>query len=98
MTESLFPEIPDPEPAPVVKLSAGRKRTIRNNALVEMGMNPLFGTRGPDGQTCGTCGHLRRQGGVAGHYLKCALKHTGGPGTDLRKSWPACSHWREATT
>lgn len=48
---------------------------------------------GPEGETCGTCGHhvvhiwSKR-------YHKCALvKPTRGPGTDIRVRSPACAKW-----
>lgn len=47
---------------------------------------------GPEGATCSGCRHLYAQGGVAGRYLKCELRrNTGGPATDHRARWPACS-------
>jgi hypothetical protein len=51
---------------------------------------------GPAGETCGTCAHLARTKPGAGVYLKCGLMRahwTGGSGTDIKASWPACSEW-----
>ena len=50
------------------------------------------------GQTCGGCAHCSlRYGGARGYY-KCTLygRFTHGPGTDWRKSWPACGGWLSA--
>lgn len=51
---------------------------------------------GPSGETCGSC-RWKNRTGVAGRYLKCALMRqhwTGGPGSDIRAKWAACSHWQ----
>jgi hypothetical protein len=49
---------------------------------------------GPEGETCGTCAHSYRIQ-LAKTYHKCALvKATGGPGTDIRLKWAACSQWK----
>ncbi len=54
---------------------------------------------GPEGETCGSCGHLARVQ-HARVYLKCGHpdcrpKWTGGPGTDVRAKDPACSKWEK---
>ena len=92
MSDHLFD--PGPEEVPV-GISAGRKRTIRNLIAISEGRHPLMG--GPTfAETCGTCHHCTRQGGVAGIYIKCRLRSTGGPATDIRLSWPSCSEWEPA--
>lgn len=49
---------------------------------------------GPPGETCRTCAHSRFIK-FAKTYHKCALvKTTGGPGTDIRLKWAACSRWQ----
>lgn len=49
---------------------------------------------GPEGATCRSCIQLYAQPGVAGRYLKCALRaNTGGPATDHRAGWPACARY-----
>lgn len=49
---------------------------------------------GPEDATCRSCVHLYAQGGVAGRYLKCEERLvTGGPATDHRAGWAACSHY-----
>lgn len=48
---------------------------------------------GPTGQTCGSCKHSYCVE-YAKRYHKCRLvKATGGPGTDIRLKWAACSRW-----
>lgn len=50
---------------------------------------------GPTGETCKSCLHLVRRE-KAKTYLKCGLMQqgwTGGAGTDVRASSPACSRW-----
>jgi hypothetical protein len=50
---------------------------------------------GPAGETCKSCQHLVRRE-KARTYLKCGLMErgwTGGAGTDVRASSPACSRW-----
>lgn len=64
-----------------------RKRAARG--LHPMGMR----LKGGDPETCGSCAHLWRNE-WARTYLKCRLvTATGGPGTDVRKRWPACEKW-----
>ena len=50
---------------------------------------------GPNGETCGTCGHCYLRGTRSGKWFsKCDLvKATGGPGTDIVRKSPACSRW-----
>ena len=82
------------EPVTVERLSAGRKRTMRQHAALEAGRHPLMGGElRTDGETCGSCAHSGYQGGVAGRFFKCGLKNTGGPATDIRVSWPGCYRW-----
>jgi hypothetical protein len=91
--DEMFPEVPRTE---VVHISAGRRRTARNNALIARGVHPITGTpllTHPSNPTCGDCNHHTLQGGVAGRFHKCTLNSTGGPGTDLRVSWPACTRF-----
>lgn len=55
---------------------------------------------GPEGETCGTCQHLRKVGGGNHSFFKCELRRatwTHGPKTDIRAKDPACRLWeREA--
>lgn len=53
---------------------------------------------GPAGETCKSCRHyfLKEMGNT---YRKCELMRahwTGGPGTDILASAPACSKWETA--
>lgn len=49
---------------------------------------------GPRGETCGTCKHAYSRNGGRRNYWKCDLvKATGGPGSDIRLKWPACSRF-----
>lgn len=50
---------------------------------------------GPAGETCKTCAHSYCVK-CAKTYHKCDLvKATGGPGTDIRLKWAACSRWEK---
>jgi len=55
--------------------------------------------RGPEGETCGTCGQRRRvrtRGDSV--FQKCWLCYdqwTGGGGTDIRCKDPACEYWEK---
>lgn len=54
---------------------------------------------GPEGETCGSCGHLIRKH-LAKVYRKCGLmeRHwTGGKGTDVLATAPACRNWTAIT-
>lgn len=86
-TVPLAPKPADEKFAP----SYGRRLTERLRKLADSGINPLTGTRGPDGQTCGDCIHRQLVGGHSKAYPKCDLgPRTAGPKTDIRKYWPAC--------
>ena len=97
MTDRLFDLTDLPEPDPVEKISAERRRTMRQHAALERGEHPLMGglLRQRPGETCGTCDHHVIQGGTSGRYHKCALRNTGGPATDIRVSWPGCYRWEQ---
>lgn len=114
MTEQLGLELVDlPEPLvplePGEKLSADRRRTLRQRQDVELGRHPLTGgTARPDLGTCGGCVHRRLVGGHAQSYPKCdygvpaGKEHLAnswprasmGAGTDVRAWWPACSDYQ----
>lgn len=87
------------DPGPVVpgnrkSLSADAKRTLKRQRILDAGVNPASMKPFADnGETCGTCAHLQANR-RAKTYYKCGLfLVTGGPGTDLRVSWPACVLW-----
>lgn len=53
---------------------------------------------GPAGETCKSCKHYAIKQ-CASAYRKCALMRavwTGGAGTDIKASAPACSKWDKA--
>jgi hypothetical protein len=83
--------------------SSLRSRRIKaaNDALLAQGIHPATGLRLADGdRTCGSCVHLLLQPGVAGRYYKCELHRLGASrseASDVRKKWPACTAWVEAT-
>jgi hypothetical protein len=50
---------------------------------------------GPDGETCGSCAHLRVQSATSRRYYKCGIGNiTRGPGTDIRLKTLACEFWK----
>lgn len=94
-TEQLFDGY-EPEPEfDLSGLSADQRRTRRQRLLIEQGINPA--TKRPlaeTGETCGSCGHCWRVGWRSKAFFKCGLVDpTHGPGTDIRKWWPACDRW-----
>lgn len=92
--QQLFPA---PVPAPGKVVSAGRKRTLRNNALLARGVHPATGQALIYvGARCKGCVHYFRQAGVAGVYDKCELTAARGPATGIRKTWQACTLWKGA--
>lgn len=49
---------------------------------------------GPDGETCGSCGHCMYTKPNMRRYYKCGLlKPTTGAGTDIRLKTEACQFW-----
>lgn len=81
-------------PGPPSWFRAGKNTPATHIINVNRGLHPLGSKLSDvDGATCGNCKHLteKRMGRT---YLKCT-KHriTGGPATDVRKKWRACSEW-----
>jgi hypothetical protein len=79
-------------------ISAGRRLTIRNRALIDRGVHPATGTPTDPAHTCGTCHHavLASNGNRA--WWKCDLHRLGlshSAHSDIRLSWPACTHWTD---
>lgn len=72
-----------------------RKPTVKNGYAAPPGT-------GPEGMTCKDCRHKLSMGhGHSKRWIKCELRRatwTGGEGTDIRASAPACSKFepREA--
>lgn len=91
---TLFPLPTSEEPE---TLSADRRRTRSQKALIAAGRNPatLLPLLQESDETCGSCGHLKTIDWRTGkRFFKCDLMpDTRGPGTDVRKWWPACTAW-----
>ena len=86
----------DEERAAANPHSYGRRLTEKLRELAEQGINPLTGTREPEGQTCGDCIHRRVLGYHNRSYPKCDLGPAShGPKTDVRRYWPACHRFEE---
>lgn len=52
-------------------------------------------TSGPEGETCGTCGHFIRKEFNGRTYFKCAMiGDSNCDASDIRKGQPACRDWR----
>lgn len=85
-----------PAPEPAEKMSADRRRTLRQRALIDAGVHPLTRTKTrPDLGTCGGCAHrvLTATNGNRS-WPKCDLREiTHGPGSDVRRWWPACERF-----
>jgi hypothetical protein len=88
------PEKPAPEP----RLSADRRRTLRQREQIDRGHHPLTGTRTrPDLGNCGTCSHRFLQEHHGKSYAKCdAGPRSSGAATDIRRWWPACSRYERS--
>jgi hypothetical protein len=89
---ALFDVTPTPPPE---KISADRRRTARQRALIAAGIHPLTGgPTHPDQGTCGTCAHRIHVGGGGRTWPKCDLHGiTHGAATDCRGWWPACGRY-----
>lgn len=78
------------------KLTPDKARTLRNKERIERGFHP-FGLKlkEPRGDTCGSCAHCYSKETPARRtFWKCDLApETNGPGTDIKKKWPACNLW-----
>lgn len=88
-----------PEPEPVQRLSADRRRTLVNQGLLDRGIHPA--TLAPvafSDERCGTCAHhiAHRNHRGNGWWHKCELHRLGksaSAASDIRISWPACTRW-----
>lgn len=81
-------------------LSADRRRTLERAELLDAGIHPATGRHLliATSETCGGCDHCVLSHGGRRSYWKCDLKPlTHGAGTDIRKSWPACSWFERAS-
>lgn len=93
---SLFPDLP-PAPPPV-KLSADRRRTLRQRAFLDAGIHPATREKlAGNGETCGSCVHcVDHFAGGHGWVRKCDVSRLGkssSASSDIRVSWPACARW-----
>lgn len=73
---------------------AEAKRLQKRKSTPKKGYAAPPGT-GPKDETCKTCKHIYRNR-MAKTYLKCELMRaqwTGGAGTDVLASAPACRNW-----
>lgn len=55
---------------------------------------------GPDGETCGTCGHFSRRTVGSRQFAKCGLltsHQTHGKNADILKTDAACAMWEDIT-
>jgi hypothetical protein len=92
----LFGGYPDPPPAePQPKVSADRRRTLRQRADIDHGIHPLIKLAlANNGHTCGDCAHRVLAGYHRRSYPKCEeVRWTHGAGSDCRAWWPACTKW-----
>lgn len=84
-------------PTPPAKLSAQRRRTLRQRAFLAAGVHPATGGRlGPEDETCGTCAHrvVVEHGYRRLRWHKCELVSLSHCATsDIRVGWPACASW-----
>ena len=75
-----------------------RRQLFRTQPRENAGYAATPGT-GPVGETCRSCQHYTHNDTrTARLYRKCALMRstwTGGPGTDIKASSPACSKWTQ---
>ena len=80
-----------------VKLSPDRQRTEKAKYNISRGRHPWgMPLREPRDKTCGECKFAHAHECHNKTYWKCGKKGcTAGPGTDLRKSWPACTEFKE---
>lgn len=99
MSEQLFDMPADPLPDwRDPSLSSTRRITVKNNALIAQGFHPLtHRSLLTTGETCGGCRFAEVVNGGRRSYWKCGkAERTRGPGSDLRKKWPACELFRPA--
>lgn len=91
MTRDLF----DPNREKMTKASMAERRKLGRKTTPPKGYAAKPGT-GPAGEFCRTCIFLVRKE-MSKVYLKCWLTRgtwTGGGGSDIRASFPACRFWR----
>lgn len=77
-------------------LSDAQRKLLKKRKLDPKGYAALPGS-GPQGETCKTCQHYTHRR-FASTYRKCGLMRahwTGGAGSDVKASSPACSRWEK---
>lgn len=89
--------LPAPLP-PATPVSAGVRRTMRQQALLRAGLNPATEERQLDGgaTTCRSCCHAEKHQPTRSprSYWKCRNHRLGlssSDASDIRVSWPACA-------
>ena len=96
MTDLFEGAYPDVEPEPVEKLSADRRRTIRQREDIARGVHPL--TKRPllpGVHTCGDCVHRVHETNRRHSWPKCDLTSMSwSAASDCRAWWPACDLWK----
>lgn len=94
VTDALFDMEPIAPPS-VEKVSADRRRTMRQRAQVAAGIHPLTRLKArPDLGTCGDCARRVLLGYHRRTYPKCEEHEvTHGAATDVRAWWPACERF-----
>ena len=71
------------------------KHALAHQERVRKGLHPLGFMLSDLKETCGTCAN-RYVVRMSGSYHNCRkVRHTGGPGTDVRMKWQACEHWEK---
>ena len=90
---------PPGETVPAEAMSADRRRTAANNALLARGVHPaprlpLLDARW--GLTCGACAHhvTRAHDRVWHKCRRHRLGMSSSAASDIRVSWPACTAYR----
>jgi hypothetical protein len=82
-------------PDPYAGMSPDQRRTARRRDQLAVGIHPM--TSGPihadTAATCGNCSFMRLLV-RAKTYPKCVNPDVPVIGTDMRKSWPGCEHWK----
>lgn len=101
MSDTLF-DVDVPASEPAEQLSAGRRLTIRQRALIEAGIHPITKRRLHDDplRKCGNCAFRSTGNPQNGRsFPKCLYGKTGfgypratrGAASDVRAWWPACT-------
>lgn len=80
-------------PTPGVPAWAQRASPVQR-ARAARGLHPAGLRLAKNDETCGSCANCYTKHFHGKTYVKCALLgNTNGPGTDIRRKWPACERW-----